>query len=517
MSSLLYFQPDDPFLRHLNSRHRTMVPPASLPVATPTTEVPVTEPVDVVAASTSSAVTDSHRQAPRVLPQSVATSATRSNASRPHHGTSPVWNYVNPATFRCMMPIEGGDVGPDGKIPRCEWVCPSGAVSAGKQASRAMDHLKGAIPKSRKSCHGLSVEEISRRVRCPSDANCPTMKSVKDYLAAKATVSVQHYPPGHDKQVLASRLVAELIVNNGQPLSFVEYPEFSSLVMALDSKVSIVSRRTLTRTHIPSMCSQLYGIIDEILRISPAVHLSVDGWSSKMAISFLGVVAHCLVNGEPVSVLLHMMEVNAASKTAEVLQEVLYKVLIDWKLLAPRKVTGISADSACKDVKRVHLLPVIVMLLRVCSESADIKLAVQSMSQSRSAPNPATAGTSDAGLGVGQLSEGGSFDIPYCMCVVHMINNAAKAGNAVLKDWIGPLNAICKRMRKSCRATYIASTAGQAVAAETARLPTYREIVRVATDCATRFVSKAAVFHALLKHREAVEALLRDGEILVGE
>jgi hypothetical protein len=76
-------------------------------------------------------------------------------------------------------------------------------------------------------------------------------------------------------------------------------------------------------------------------------------------------------------------------------------------------------------------------------------------------------------------------------------------------------------MRKSCKGTYVASVACQrsndatvvAVDAEAeegnnARLPSFREIVRLATDCKTRFISKCAVLSSLLKHRQAVCAVL---------
>jgi hypothetical protein len=88
----------------------------------------------------------------------------------------------------------------------------------------------------------------------------------------------------------------------------------------------------------------MYVKVSGILASSAGIHLSVDGWSSKMAISFLGVVAHCIVDGAPVSVLVHMMEVNAESKTATVLQQVLYKVMLEWNIL--EKVTGIVGDAA---------------------------------------------------------------------------------------------------------------------------------------------------------------------------
>jgi hypothetical protein len=116
----------------------------------------------------------------------------------------------------------------------------------------------------------------------------------------------------------------------------------------------------------------MYNHIADIIENSTAVHLSVDGWSSKMAVSFLGVVGHFVVDGYPVSALLHMMEVNAASKTAVVLQDVLFTVMANWKLDKPGFVTGISADSACKSCCFVAafalflLPPIVVNLFLFC-------------------------------------------------------------------------------------------------------------------------------------------------------
>lgn len=107
-----------------------------------------------------------------------------------------------------------------------------------------------------------------------------------------------------------------------------------------------------------------------------------------------------------------------------------------------------------------------------------------------------------AGSSMGQL-------IPYSVCVVHRLNLAVKEASSVLQDWFVPLNAVCKHMRKSCKATYIASTAGQIIAeGEHPSLPAYKDIVRIAADCQTRFISKCAVLDSLLKHKTAVTEVL---------
>ena len=115
-------------------------------------------------------------------------------------------------------------------------------------------------------------------------------------------------------------------------------------------------------------------------------------------------------------------------------------------------------------------------------------------------------------------------DIPYSCCVVHQLNLAAKEGNTVLSTWFKPLNKICVHMRKSCKATYAASTTKQSLVVEAntaapagsvdaqVHLLAFRDIVRLATDCKTRFISKCAVLDSLLKHQNSVTFAIRGME-----
>lgn len=308
-ADFLYFPPEHPFLLQIHARHRTMVPD---------------DPKKADGAGGGGGGSS--------LRTSSVGAPAKSQSRDVAQPTSPVWNYVDRKNGQCVLKAANG-------AARCQW-----KLVGTRTAARVWEHLKNAKGKHSVS-HGMTKEAIEAGEGIEAKVVVPV--SVAEMLLLQSggkSASVKKYDGNDGKQMRFNKLLEHLVLHNNIPLDFVERPEFHELIQFLDPKLSIVSRRTLTRSWIPERCGQMYAIIADILVNSAGIHLSVDGWSSKMAVSFLGVVAHCIRGGAPVSVLLHMMEVNAASKDAGVLQQIFYKVIDDWKLM-PR-VTGMSGDGA---------------------------------------------------------------------------------------------------------------------------------------------------------------------------
>lgn len=94
-----------------------------------------------------------------------------------------------------------------------------------------------------------------------------------------------------------------------------------------------------------------------------------------------------------------------------------------------------------------------------------------------------------------------NLQVPSFRCVVHMLSLCAKAAKDAIEPFIAPFRTVLKFMRKSSKATTIATASEEAEGG-------FGAIVRVQYDCKTRFMSVFFLLASLLKHKTAVRAVV---------
>jgi hypothetical protein len=195
---LLYFPKDHPFLLNLQARHKTMVPSP--------------------AGNSSSHLSVLSLRAP-------------SAADKPGcHGSpasvsSAVWSYVDNVTGQCLLSAENtAAVG--GVTARCTWRLPDERSTW--CASRIRVHLNGKKSKKSHCAHGLSASQIEARETVPQKvAQCSVVDLLRRPQLGPPTV--KKYSASDSKQIQFNTWLSRLVVNNGLPLSIVEFDEFEVL------------------------------------------------------------------------------------------------------------------------------------------------------------------------------------------------------------------------------------------------------------------------------------------------
>ena len=264
----------------------------------------------------------------------------------PRNTNSNVYHFCNKATLRCA-------------VMGCTFAIDP--TKAKDITALFGQHLRNPVPVKNKkqfSPHGYTREYIANPAHWILGRKASTTSTPFTIAAAVAASKADKMKPyllTDVKQVAYVGACVDFITLAGAPLATVENELFRHLVSTLDPRIVPMSRRALGK-RINEKVTSLYCYITQILALSPAVHLSVDGWSSRLAISFMGIVANVIVMGVPLTIVLHIREVNAASKTAIVQAALLKQVISDWSL--QDKQLTISSDCAgvCESLPRVTII-----------------------------------------------------------------------------------------------------------------------------------------------------------------
>ncbi|CAF1126829.1 unnamed protein product [Rotaria sordida] len=106
------------------------------------------------------------------------------------------------------------------------------------------------------------------------------------------------YNTNHPRQAeLSMAIVNDLIIKLGLPLSIVERPAFINFMKTVDPKFSMISRRTLSRTTIPSLYEKMQDQLKTFCSTAAFLSLAVDIWSDRRLRSFFAVTGHAIIDG----------------------------------------------------------------------------------------------------------------------------------------------------------------------------------------------------------------------------
>jgi len=95
------------------------------------------------------------------------------------------------------------------------------------------------------------------------------------------------YNNNHPRQIqLSQSVVQNLIIDLGLPLSIVERQSFIKFMNIIDPKFTMTSRRTLSRTTVPSLYNAMNDELKKFCNQSQFISLTLDIWSDRRLRSF---------------------------------------------------------------------------------------------------------------------------------------------------------------------------------------------------------------------------------------
>lgn len=98
------------------------------------------------------------------------------------------------------------------------------------------------------------------------------------------------YSPNNSRQVeLSMAIVNDLIIGLGLPLSIVDRESFINFMNKVDSKFTMTSRRTLSRTTIPSLYHKMNERLKAFCLTARFVSLALDIWTDRKLRSFFAI------------------------------------------------------------------------------------------------------------------------------------------------------------------------------------------------------------------------------------
>ena len=87
-------------------------------------------------------------------------------------------------------------------------------------------------------------------------------------------------------------VVNDLIIDLGLPISIVDHPTFIRAMTVVDSKFTLLSRRTLCRTVLPSALEQVTLKLKQACNEARFLSLTLDVWTDRRMRAFLAVTMH---------------------------------------------------------------------------------------------------------------------------------------------------------------------------------------------------------------------------------
>ncbi|XP_026747001.1 zinc finger BED domain-containing protein 1-like [Trichoplusia ni] len=197
----------------------------------------------------------------------------------------------------------------------------------------------------------------------------PHQPSIRDY--AHSTKSM----PPRRAELLDEQLV-RVIANGYYPFSMVEDEEFKKFVNMLNPAYKLPTRKTLSQSLIPKMCTKQEEKVRHNIENANAVCLTTDGWTSDNNQSYLAVTAHYILSTSETtklhSNLLGCVEYNERH-TSENLTEFLKNIMREWSI--ENKITAIASDNAANITAAIRegdwrQIPCFAHTLNLCVQSA---------------------------------------------------------------------------------------------------------------------------------------------------
>ena len=104
------------------------------------------------------------------------------------------------------------------------------------------------------------------------------------------------YSPQNPKQILVTDAIVNFVADDLIPLSVVDSKRFRSLLSALDSQYQLPSRKQLSTVLLKKKHDSLKNSVQEKLKNTDTINLTIDLWSNRQMRSYLGITGHYISN-----------------------------------------------------------------------------------------------------------------------------------------------------------------------------------------------------------------------------
>ncbi|XP_065209253.1 E3 SUMO-protein ligase ZBED1-like [Planococcus citri] len=169
------------------------------------------------------------------------------------------------------------------------------------------------------------------------------------------------YPKDSEKRRELDKLLAIFITKTYQPLRIVEMPEFRNFVLKLNARYTLMSRKTLTESLLPSFYIAAKNKLMDMLSKADSIAVTTDCWTSCSNESFLGITVHFWEKNpdhELPTLQSRVLEVVPipVDETAESLSKLLKETFVAWNIES--KITAIVTDHAPNMKAAVNILKI---------------------------------------------------------------------------------------------------------------------------------------------------------------
>lgn len=216
----------------------------------------------------------------------------------------------------------------------------------GFSTSNLWNHLKRS--------HSEEIDKINS-----SESSCePGPPSKKQATIPQVFENAKKYAVDDIRAKEITRLIAEEICIDMEPLNHVNKIGFQRIIKKLCPRYEMVSRTHLTQTVLPDMYSRVKSRIKIQLTSITNLCITSDLWSSDSSSQindFISVTAHGLNNNfELKNLCLEVMPFEGESHTAENISQNLYQALNDWDITKQVKI--VVTDNARNIVNAIRNL-----------------------------------------------------------------------------------------------------------------------------------------------------------------
>ena len=141
------------------------------------------------------------------------------------------------------------------------------------------------------------------------------------------------------------------MVDGEMPLCVIERSSFLLLVHSLNDRYAVPSSYKL-RKIIFGRVKESTLALEKLISSSSFVTLTIDGWSSRRRLSFIGIICHMMLEGGEMTAALHCHYFRGSHNAKKNAQVLLYTIM-KWKLGSKVVRIGTDNDStmvkACRD------------------------------------------------------------------------------------------------------------------------------------------------------------------------
>lgn len=115
----------------------------------------------------------------------------------------------------------------------------------------------------------------------------PSQLTLQSFMEKK-----RKFKPGDQRSKEITRLIAEMVCLDNQPLSVVENKGFQALVLHLEPRYTMASRKHIGNKLIPEMYDETKTKVRAILSKAESISITTDMWTSTSNDDYLSITAH---------------------------------------------------------------------------------------------------------------------------------------------------------------------------------------------------------------------------------